>query len=82
LIVDGVVVIALSRDKLMDAYHGCTQMADLVPEMLCKLNCDGLGEEDYRECRQALLTAASACLMLINTMDADAPERAGEDLNG
>lgn len=66
---DGLVVIALTKDKLVEAYQGLTGMAEIFPKMLKKINCDGLGEKDAKDCREHLNIAASACLTLINVID-------------
>lgn len=66
---DGLVMVALSKDKLEEAYHGCIEMAEVVPKLLRKINYEGMGEQDERECKEHLTIAASACMMLLGMMD-------------
>lgn len=73
---DNLIVVAVTKDKLQEAYHGCVGMAEVFPAWFKKQNFEGQGEQDAKECKEHLLTAANACLMLLNVMTADAKEAA------
>ncbi len=66
---DNMVVISLSKDALVDAYGSLTQMAEIFPGVLKKINYEGQGQQNAKECKTHLLTAANACLTLINLID-------------
>jgi hypothetical protein len=66
---DNLVVISLSKDALVDAYGAVVQMAEIFPAYLKKINFEGQGEQDAKDCKSHLLIAANACLTVINLID-------------
>lgn len=63
------VAIPVKKDDLEDAYHGLLAMMDVFPPICKRINLDGQGEQDARECRNHLQIAANACLSLLAMID-------------
>lgn len=66
---DKYVPIAITKDELEEAYGALLSMIKVFPPWFRKMNFDGRGEEDEKDCERHLEIASKACLSLLAMID-------------
>lgn len=66
---DKYVAINITKDELEEAHGALLSMIKVFPPWFRKMNFDGRGKEDERDCKRHLDIASRACLSLLAVID-------------